>query len=62
MGSARQFFGHAAQQFGGKRMSATHGVFCVVIEHDADRFGVQWIGVTGLQHKNFCGIHFHPRS
>jgi hypothetical protein len=33
-----------------------------MIEHDTDGLGVRWIAVAGLKHKNFCGIHFHPRT
>jgi len=42
-------------------MTASHGIFGVVVEHDADGFGVHRVAVAGLKYEYFCGIHFHPR-
>ncbi len=61
MRAAGEFFGQALQQFGRDRMTAAHGIFGVVVEHDADGFGVHRVAVAGLKYEYFCGIHFHPR-
>ncbi|MNY04727.1 hypothetical protein D3C86_1374220 [compost metagenome] len=50
------------QYIGWQRLAASHRVLGVVVQHQTNSLGMHRIGVTGLKHKNFCGVHFHPRS
>ncbi|MNY23437.1 hypothetical protein D3C86_1571040 [compost metagenome] len=62
MGSLGQLARQMLQHAGGQGMAAAHWVLSVTVEHPPDGLGMHRVGVAGLQYKNFCGIHFHPRS
>ncbi|MNH35851.1 hypothetical protein D3C79_965810 [compost metagenome] len=62
VGAPGKFGRELLQYIGRQRLAAPHRVLGGVVQHQANSLGMHRIGVTGLKHKNFCGVHFHPRS